>query len=146
MSTAMSHPPGLKGLIVAFHERLWGEGDRTVIDEMISPDAVTHWGDSDSNSIEAVRKDVDRYFAAFSDVTTRIDDAIADGDRVVVRWRTTGRHTGPYGNVAPTGRMITMAGVDIYRLEGGRIAEAWSMWDGLGTYQQLGLIDPAIGR
>ena len=38
-----------------------------------------------------------------------------------------------------------MTGVDIYRLEGGRIIEAWSMWDALAVYQQLGLVDPDVG-
>jgi hypothetical protein len=39
-----------------------------------------------------------------------------------------------------------MTGVDVYRLDdGGRIVEAWSMWDALGAYQQLDLVEPDVG-
>jgi predicted ester cyclase len=95
--------------------------------------------------VTAFRSDVERYFAAFADGRTTIDELVAEDDQVVVRWTTTGLHTGPYGKVPPTGREITMTGVDGYRLEGGRIVEAWSMWDALDTFQQLGLVAPDVG-
>ena len=76
---------------------------------------------------------------------TAIDDLVAEDDKVVLRWSTTGTHTGSYGSVPPTGRVVTMNGVDVYRLAGGRIVEAWSMWDGLAAYQQLGLVDADVG-
>ena len=64
---------------------------------------------------------------------------------MVLRWTTAGTHTGPYGEVPPTGRVVTMRGIDVYRLDGGRVVEAWSWWDGLAAYQQLGLVDPDVG-
>jgi predicted ester cyclase len=132
-------------IVRTFHRRLWGDADIAVVEEVIAPDAVTHWGDSESNAVEAIRADVERYFAGFTDVSSSIDDLISDGDKVVLRWTTTGSHTGHYGKVPPTGRRITMAGVDVYRLRGGLIVEAWSVWDALAVYQQLGLVDPEVG-
>lgn len=134
-----------KRLVAAYHRRLWGDGDLTAIDDVIAPDAITHWGDAGSNTIAAVRADAERYFAGFTEVTTHIDDLVAESDKVVLRWSTTGVHTGPYGRVAATGRTITMHGVDIYRLSDGRIVEAVSTWDGLGAFQQLGLVADDIG-
>ena len=134
-----------KELIRTFHHRLWAERDLGVLDQLIEPDAVMHWGDSESNAAEAVRADVERYFAGFSDVRTSIDDLIGEDDKVVLRWTTTGVHTGPYGKVPPTGREVTMRGVDVYRVERGHIVEGWSMWDALDVYQQLGLVDPDVG-
>ena len=134
-----------KELAQAFHRRLWAEGDIGVVEELIAADATTHWGDSESNAVAAIRADVERYFTAFTDVHTSIDELIGEEDKVVLRWSTTGTHTGPYGKVSPTGRVVTMTGVDIYRLEGGRIVEVWSMWDALAAYQQLGLVDPDVG-
>lgn len=134
-----------KHLVERFHQRLWGDADLSAIDELVAPDAVTHWGGSDTNTVGAVRSDVERYFAAFVDVATFIDDVIAEHDKVVLRWRTIGTHTGRYGAVTQTGRRITMEGVDTFRLTAGRIVEAWSMWDGLGVYKQMGVIDPEIG-
>ena len=134
-----------KQLIRAFHRRLWAEGDLDVLSEMVAPDAVVHWGDSDSSAVTAIRADVERYFTAFTDVRTFIDELVGEGDKVVLRWKTAGVHTGPYGKVLPTGRRVTMTGVDVYRLDGGRIVEAWSMWDVLSAYRQLGLVDPYVG-
>jgi steroid delta-isomerase-like uncharacterized protein len=134
-----------KEIVGAFHRRLWAEADLSVIEEVIAEDAVTHWGDAESGTVAAIRADAERYFAAFTDVSTNIDDLIGEGDKVVLSWTTAGRHTGPYGNVPPTGRMVTMRGVDVYRLDGGRVVEAWSLWDGLAAYQQLGLVDPDVG-
>ena len=124
---------------------MWAEGDIGVVEELIAADAITHWGNSESNAVAAVRADVERYFAAFTDVHSSIEALIGEDDKVVLRWNTTGTHTGPYGKVLPTGRVVTMTGVDMYRLEGGRIVEAWSMWDALAAYQQLGLVDPDVG-
>jgi steroid delta-isomerase-like uncharacterized protein len=134
-----------KEIVRALHRRLWGDADLTVIEEVVSEDAVTHWGDAETGTRDAIRSDAERYFAAFSDVSTSIDDLIGEQDKVVLRWSTIGTHTGPYGKVPPTGRMITMNGMDVYRLDSGRIVEAWSMWDGLGVYQQLGLVDREVG-
>ena len=134
-----------KALIRTFRHRLWVERDLGVLAEVFAPDAVVRWGESDSDAVTAVRADVERYFAAFTDVRTTINELVAEDDKVVVRWTTTGVHTGPYGKVPPTGREITMTGVDGYRLEGGRIVEAWSMWDALAASQQLGLVAPDVG-
>jgi steroid delta-isomerase-like uncharacterized protein len=145
MSSSLDDTAHNKEQIRTLHQRLWVERDLAVLDELFAPDAVLHWGDSDSNAVAAVREDVERYFTAFTEVRTSIDDLIAETDKVVLRWTTKGVHTGPYGKVPPTGREITMTGVDSYRLDGGRVVEAWSMWDALAVYQQLGLIDPDVG-
>ncbi len=134
-----------KKIVGAFHRRLWAEADLSVIEEVIAEDAVTHWGAAESSTVAAIRDDAERYFAAFGDVSTSIDDLIGEDDKVVLRWTTAGTHTGPYGKVSPTGRVVTMRGVDVYRLDGGRVVEAWSLWDGLDAYQQLGLVDPDAG-
>ena len=134
-----------KQLVRELHQRRWGDAHLDVIDELIDEDAITHWGDGEGNTADAIRTDVERYFAGFTDVETSIDDAIAEANQVVVRWTTTGTHSGPYGRLPPTGRRIVMNGVDIYRVAAGRVVEAWSMWDSLSVYQQLGLVDPDLG-
>jgi steroid delta-isomerase-like uncharacterized protein len=138
-------PARNKEIVRALHRRLWSDADLSVIEDVVAEDAVTHWGESETDTRDAIRSDAERYYAAFSDVSTSIDDLIGEQDKVVLRWSTTGTHTGPYGKVPPTGGVITMNGVDVYRLDGDRIVEAWSMWDALGVYQQLGLVDREVG-
>ncbi len=123
-----------------FHERVWVHDDLTALDELWAPDAVVVVAGFDDSTIEAIREDILRYRGAFTDVSTRVGDLFGQGDRVVLRWETTGRHIGPYGSVAQTGRVITMAGIDIFRLERGRIIECRSLWDGLSVYEQMGVL------
>jgi predicted ester cyclase len=134
----------VKELVRRYHERLWGEGDRSAIDEYWSPDAVVHMTGFEGTAVDVVRADVDRYFGAFTDVRTEILDLLGDGDRVVLRWETSGLHVGPYGDIAATDKRITMRGVDILRVADGRIVECWSMWDGLDVYDQLGVLPPGL--
>jgi predicted ester cyclase len=129
-------------VVTAFHRRLWGEGDIAVIDELVDPNAVTVMTGFEGSTVDVLREDVDRYVAAFNDVRTEVVDLIASGDRVALWWRTTGTHVGPYGDIAPepTGRPITMEGVDFYRVAAGRIVEVRSSWDAAAVYRQFDLL------
>jgi predicted ester cyclase len=72
--------------------------------------------------------------------TFTIEDVIAEGDRVVVRWTNHGSHVGPFLGIAASGRSFNVAGIDIYRIENDRMAEHWHVVDQLTMLQQLGLI------
>jgi steroid delta-isomerase-like uncharacterized protein len=63
------------------------------------------------------------------DLTFTIDDVVADGDDVTIRWIAEGTHGGELLGIAGTGRPLAIRGVDMYRLEDGRIAESWTFWD-----------------
>jgi predicted ester cyclase len=65
---------------------------------------------------------------------------IAEGDKVVSRGSWTGPHTGPLGNIPPTGKKVTVSGIDIIRVANGKIVEHWEATDSLGLLTQLGLI------
>lgn len=132
--------PDPKDVVRRYHERLWRDGDASAVDAFWDPAAVVHMTGFDGTAVDAVREDVARYQGAFTDVETAIEDLLVDGDKVVLRWATSGDHVGPYGAVAATGKRITMRGIDILRVEGERIVECWSMWDGLDVYEQLGVL------
>lgn len=72
--------------------------------------------------------------------TFTIDDLIAEGDRVVVRWTNTATHSGTFLGIPPTGRSCRFAGIDIFRLDGGQLAEHWHVVDQLTMLQQLELL------
>jgi predicted ester cyclase len=73
-----------------------------------------------------------------------IEDVIAEGDKVVVRWTNSGTNIGEFAGMPATGRSFTIGGIDIYRVEGGKLAEHWHQVDMLGHMVQLGFI-PAPG-
>lgn len=130
-----------KALVRAYHTELWENGDKTSISRYWSPEAKVDITDFDSNAIDAIEDDVTRYWGAFNDVKTEIKALIAEDDKVVLHWETSGFHFGPYGDVAATNKRITMAGMDILRIENDLIVECTSMWDGMSVYDQLGVLN-----
>ncbi|UCC88216.1 MAG: ester cyclase [Anaerolineales bacterium] len=69
-----------------------------------------------------------------------IEEMIAEGDRVVVRWTSHGVHQGETQGLPPTGRRVNNSGVNIFRIADGKIAEVWDIWDRLWLWQQLGVL------
>jgi predicted ester cyclase len=67
-----------------------------------------------------------------------IEDMIAEGDKVVVRYTFRGTQQGETQGIPPTGKRVTVPGIFICRCAGGKIVEEWDMWDELGLFQQLG--------
>jgi predicted ester cyclase len=53
---------------------------------------------------------------------------------------TYGTHKSEFGGISPTDRLVTMTGIAVYRFDRGRIVEAWSNSDSLGTLRQLGVV------
>ena len=69
-----------------------------------------------------------------------IEDIFSSGDRVAVRWIGSGTHVGEVNGIPATGSAIRVDALTIHRLEGGKIAETWEVWDTLGFLQQLGVV------
>jgi steroid delta-isomerase-like uncharacterized protein len=83
------------------------------------------------------------FFSAFPDAQITVNASLAGGDLVASRWTLVGTHLGPFQGTAPTGRQVTMAGVDFSRVVEGRIGEHWAQFDVLGVLVQIGALAPA---
>jgi steroid delta-isomerase-like uncharacterized protein len=77
------------------------------------------------------------------DFHTRIDDLIAEGNKVVARVTMTGTHTGDFWGMPATGRRVEFTGVYVVRIAEGKIVEHWGEEDGIGLLQQLGFMPKA---
>jgi steroid delta-isomerase-like uncharacterized protein len=130
-----------KALSQRFTE-LFSTGDEALADEVLSPDIVVHGtaGDGELRGIERVKAFVAGYRSAFPDARSTVEDQVAEGDRVVTRWRARGTHRGDLGGIPPTGREFTMDGITVERIADGRIAEVWVARDELGLLGQLGVL------
>jgi steroid delta-isomerase-like uncharacterized protein len=127
---------------------LFSTGDEALADEVLSPDVVFHGtvGDGEVRGLDAMKAFVAGYREAFPDAHSTVEDQIAEGDKVVTRWRARGTHGGPLGPIPATGREFEMDGVTIERIADGRIAEVWVARDELGVLGQLGLVDREPAR
>src|SRR5436305_2028780 len=78
------------------------------------------------------------FTTAFPDAQISVGDSISERDTVASRWTIVGTHLGDFQGVPPTGRQITITGVDFSRVVDGKIAEHWAQFDLAGLMQQIG--------
>ena len=108
--------------------------------EVYADDVVLHEPDEDIIGIEGMTRFLSMIRGAFPDMRVILEDALAEGDKVVSRWTGQGTHQGELMGIAPTGNRVTITGITIHRIEDDKIVEEWSNWDALGLMQQIGAV------
>ncbi len=122
----------------------YARGDEAYLDDHVAPKYVEHAAPPGTPpGFAAAKENIRRIRSAFPDLSPRIEDVIAEGDKVVLVQTITGTHRGPLFGVPPTGARISVKTIDIFRVEGGKIAEHWGVFDNLGLMQQIGAA-PAV--
>ncbi len=86
------------------------------------------------------------FFAAFPDATGHVEELVAEGGRVAARWTTAATHLGEYAGAPASGQRVTWGGVNVYRIEGGRVVEMWQSADTLGLLRQIGAVTLDAGQ
>ena len=117
-------------------------GSLDAVEEIIAADYVGYEPTSgETRGIEGARQFATTYREAFPDLENTIEDMVAEGDKVVVRFRARGTHQGETAVFGPpTGKQMDITGITIKRVSDGKIVESWTNFDALGMMQQLGLI------
>jgi len=119
-------------------DRMWNAGGLSLADELMTDDMKDYGAITSCETGPAAAKDVvSRFRDGFPDLRLRLLDAIAEGEYVVVRWEGSGTHRGKFAVFEPTGRSVSITGIDVYRLENGRVAAHWGCPDEVGLAQQL---------
>jgi predicted ester cyclase len=133
-----------KALLRRFYKDVYVEWNMALVDEVVSPQFTSHdWPDGATGPL-AFRKYYAAIRSAVPDARYEVDDLIAEGDRVVVRWRLLGTHSGDFRGIAPTGRAITLRGIAIYRLDAGKLMERWVVSDLHGLLEELRESSPPL--
>jgi predicted ester cyclase len=128
-------------------EQSFNEGNFELIDQLVASEAVNHDPATPAEmralrGPEVLKRTASMYRAAFPDVRMTVDDVIAAGDKVVLRWHSEGTHRGELAGLAPTGARGSVTGISIDRWKDGKIVEAWAEWDNLGLARQVGAAPP----
>lgn len=131
-----------KALLRRLFEEVWTQGNLEAIDELLSSDYVLHDASQLIRSPEGFKAYVTAFRTAFPDLHATVEDQVADEDTVAVRFTVRATHKGEFHGLPPTGRQMTMTGIDIQRIADGKIAENWANLDALGLLQQLGALPP----
>lgn len=73
----------------------------------------------------------------FSEMRIEHSFMLAEGDRVDCHFALVARHTGEFAGIVPKGRVIRCPAISTFRIEGGRLAEAWELFDSGDLFQQM---------
>jgi len=111
-----------------------------VFDELIAPSYVNHDLPAPVPGPEGFKMVIGLFLAAFPDMHATIEEALAEGDKVITRGYFTGTHKGDFQGIPPTGKQVNVKYIDIWRVENGKMVENWVRLDQLGMMQQLGVI------
>jgi steroid delta-isomerase-like uncharacterized protein len=95
-----------------------------------------------ASGIEGMKQQHAMINAAFPDMQVKLEDVIAEGDKLACLWTATATHKGEFMGMPPTGKRVTMRGIHIDRIASGKIVQTWGLSDALGLMQQLGMKPP----
>jgi predicted ester cyclase len=133
-----------KALVRRWLEGAYNAGDLDVVDAAVAPTYVNH---SRPHGQQAGRAGEKQYVTAirtaFPDFSLRIEDQIAEGDKVVTRCTASGTYQGGLDDIpvsAVVGTRVSVAEILIHRIEGGQVTEGWMAFDELGLWRQLGVV------
>lgn len=129
-----------KQTVRRLYEEVVNEGRLELLDEIAQPDHHEHNPfPGQVQGVEGLKQRVSMVRGAFNPRFT-IEHLLEDGDKVAIMWSNQGTHLGEWLGVPPTGKTYVINGVDIFRLQDGRLAEHWDVVDVFGLMTQIGVL------
>lgn len=117
-----------KALVSRLVEEGFNTGDLALFDELYSQNFIDHNPlPGQSLGRNGVKRVTDMLRCAFPDLRWRIEDLLAEGNKVLLRMTAQGTHHGTFYGLPPTGRRVTISSMDLFRIAGGRIVERWGL-------------------
>ena len=135
-----------KELMRRFYEEVFNKGNLSVIDELFDKHFVDRSFYGKEAKIDEIKRSFSDFRKSFPDMHIKIEDMVAEGDKVVTRFTLNGTHKGDFAGIAPTGKRISIGVIDIIRIADGKAVERWGIEDNLSMWQQLGVEPPKTGE
>jgi len=117
----------LKETVRSYYQRVWNDGDLSAIDELFGSDYDR----------ESLKNTVSTFRWGFSDLTFKVVNLIGEGNLVAAYWTAEARHSGKIFGVEATGAWVSVTGIEIFRIEDGKIQRDWQVWDRFDLMKQL---------
>ncbi len=133
-----------KALVRRYLAEVYNNKNMAAIDELMASNFVAHaYGPPGDR--EGYKQTVSMLFTGFPDYHLTVEDMVAEGDRVAVRFTWRGTHKGEFAGIGPTGKQVNVTAMTIHRISDGKVVETWGLVDRLGQMQQLDVI-PHMGQ
>ena len=122
----------------AWHEDVINRRNPDALKQILAPAVVLHAaGYPKTLDAAGIASMMGEFLSAFPDLVYTFDQFIAADDFVVERYTATGTQQGQLGDIPASGRVATWTGINIFRIECGRIAEVWAQVDAVSRTRQL---------
>jgi steroid delta-isomerase-like uncharacterized protein len=130
VTSSGAHSEDNKTLVRRWIEEVIAKGNVAVVEQYIAPTYIGHSpGLPEAKGPEGSRQRITALHAAFPDLRLTVEDLIADGDKVAVRYTAHGTHKGEFMGVAPTGKEMIWTAITLFHLVNGKVQEAWLISD-----------------
>jgi len=118
---------------------LWQGHDVSLADALHAPHFIDRSPEGRGSDLASFKHSIVDLYAAFPDFRAETAALLIDDEAgcVVVRWHAQGRHEGSFMGYAPSQARIAFTGIEIIRIETGRIVERWGEWNGAEIMAQL---------
>jgi predicted ester cyclase len=123
-----------KALVLSWFEDGFNNHNPMVVDGLFASEPVIN---GTRVPRDGVKQNMNRHLSGFPDLHVTIDEVVAEDQKVTVWYTVEGTHSGEFESVAPTGRRVKWAGVDLFTIERNRITEARFLSDLHGLLMQL---------
>ena len=120
-----------------FIDEIWNRGRAEVVRELVHPQAVGHFEGLEIRGPEGVLPAWATMLGAFPDLKIIIQDLVAQGDTVVVRWTASGTHKGAHLGFPPSMKLVGFRGITWLRFSEGKIIESWDSWNQGRLFNEL---------
>lgn len=135
-----------EALVRGFIEEVFNNRNLAAIADYLSPNEVDHTLPPGMPTDRAgTTQGISMFLRAFPDLRITIDELVAEGDKVVIRYTSRGTQRGPFMVIPPTGREVAVSSYLTARIADGKIVELWGLDDQLGMLQQTGVIPVVFG-
>jgi steroid delta-isomerase-like uncharacterized protein len=129
-----------KATVRRYYEEVHNQGKQDVLKEIAVENYVEHNPfPGHGQGLSGFYQRVEMLQNAFT-MNFTIEDMIAEGDKIVVRWVNHNVHQGSFMGIPATGKSAIVSGIDIHLLQNGKLAEHWDVVDTLSLLQQLGVL------
>jgi predicted ester cyclase len=126
-----------KQAIRNLYEKIINERKLDQLNTVISDEFTTAGGPP---GVEGYRQTVVSLVEGFPDIRFTIEDIMAEGEKVIVRWNWKGTHTGAFRGIAASNKAISNDAIVIYEFKNGKAIRSWLQADRLGVLQQIGIV------
>lgn len=131
-----------KIVITRLYEDILNRRKPEMLDKIVAEDYVDHYPIPNRPTGPArVKMQMEEMFKSFPDINYSLEDLVAEGELVAARYTLQGTHEGLFMDIEPTGKRVSVSGMDFFRFNDGLICEYWELLDKLSLLRQLGAVD-----